>query len=482
MAAFLEVEFTVTLMRLTELGYVESGDRAFPYYFVAPDAWANLPDETLQTYAFGVAERIYEEIGRAFKIAEPGDPNYIKVLRTRARVLGADEVAARPWLTADRPIWDARTSIAVNADGSYTRLAPADLADSAPAERNHVRIDRVLPALCAKQLPTCSAVYAQLYEQFHDPRPLDEQARAVWGAAVLFFCVLDRLASGGEYADPMATVEEMITWLAEGGEVPRETVENARQIYRKLFEYNVYRPNDTLFQMVYERAWYVRYSEYDPATPSAFQGFIHCLTGCRDALYNFDFDDPRRAAAPVAAAPPRSVVYEKIDAFTRGVVLPAFEEIRATLERHGKRVIISEDEQFGDEMLEGFFHFMHPTRRYARELATSPADEAEVAAGRAQYLGYSLVAVDPEQYESRFAGKFFETIMLTVGPNDAVYAAPFLMYHMKFDNKLHGFAHRFDNNREHVDVESIDKYMIQNHFLGAYDFFKIHARSDERPW
>lgn len=293
MAAFLEVEFTVTLMRLTELGYVESGDRAFNYYFAAPDAWARFPDQTLQTRAFAAAERMYEELGRAFKIAEPSDPNYIKVLRTRARVLRPDEAGARPWLSADRPIWEGTTSVVVNADGSYAKVDPAELANAAPAERDHVRIDRILPALCAKQLPTCAAAYGQLYEQFRDPRPLDEQARYIWGAAVLFFCILDRLASGGEYADPFATVEEMITWLAEGGEAPRDDVEAARQIYRKFFEYNVYRPNDTLFQVAYARAWFVRYPEYDPATPSAFQGFIHCLTGCRDTLYRFDFDDPR---------------------------------------------------------------------------------------------------------------------------------------------------------------------------------------------
>ena len=113
-------------------------------------------------------------------------------------------------------------------DGAHTRVSRDDLAGAAPRERDHVRLDRVLPALLAKQVPSCVTVYGTLYEQFQDQRPLDERSRSVWGAAVIFFCVLDRLATGGEYEDPFATVEEMITWLAEGGEVPRDDVESAR--------------------------------------------------------------------------------------------------------------------------------------------------------------------------------------------------------------------------------------------------------------
>ena len=58
MAAFLEVEFTVTLMRLTQSGdYVESGDRMFMYYFAVPDGWASLPDQACQGRASGAPPR-----------------------------------------------------------------------------------------------------------------------------------------------------------------------------------------------------------------------------------------------------------------------------------------------------------------------------------------------------------------------------------------------------------------------------------------
>lgn len=479
MATFLEVEFTVTLMRLTEHGYVESGDRPFTYYFAAPDAWAPLPDAALQQRAFDAAERMYADTNSRLRAAEPSDPNYLKVKSTRARVLTADEASSWPWISAEPPVWDPTPCAVVHADGTYAQVNPLELGNAVPIERGSLRLDRVLPLLLTKVLPSCTAVYEKLLPNFNDPRPLDARSRNVWGAAVLFVCALDRLAVGKEYPDPFATVEQMIAWLAESGEMAPEDVESARQIYKKMFEYNVFRPNDTLYEMIYARAWWVRYSEYDPNNPSAFQGFIHCLAGCRDSLHAFDLHDPRPAAAPAT----RPVVYDKIDAFNTTALLPAFEEIRATLERHGKRVIIAEDERLGDEFLEGFYREIHETRRYARELIETPPSAEEMYEGGATYLGHTLVAVDPaEPGESRYAGKVFETILFTVGFDDEVYAAPFVLYHMKFDNKLHGFKHRFDNAQEFQRVETIDKYAVQNHFLGAYDFFKIHARGDRRPW
>src|SRR5262249_6496973 len=134
------------------------------------------------------------------------------------------------------------------------------------------------------------------------------------------------------------------------------------------------------------------------------------------------------------------------------------------------------------EFLQSFYHEIHPSPRYARELETTPPSADEVAAGRARYLGHTIVAIDPEPDASRYAGKFFETIVFVVGPDETVAASPFVLYHMRFDNKLHGFAHRFDNSQAFEPVETIDKYAIQNHFLGAYDFFKMHARGSERPW
>lgn len=477
MAAFLEVSFTVTLMRLTDGGYAESGDRVFLYHFAGPDSWATLSDEALQDRVQSVAWRMYEQINTRLRAAEPSDPNFLYVKSAQPRRLPPGEAETWPWLSAQPPVWDPSGCVVVNADGTFEWVNSTELSHAVPAERDRVRLDRVLPVLLDKQLPACVEVYGQLYEQFHDDRPLDERSRYVWGAAVLFFCVLDRLATGKEIDDPMGTVDAMITWLAEDGEVARDDVESARQIYRRLFEYNVYNPNDTLFEMVYKRAWHVRYSDLDPSKPSAFQGFVHCLTQSRAILHRFEFDDPRTMAAA-----PRSHGYEKIAAFAQSALLPAFEEIKSTLERHGKRVFISEDDRFGDEFLEGYYREIHPSPRFARELATSPPSDDEIASGRARYLGHTLVAVDAEENANPYVGKFFVTIVYVVGPDESVSASPFVVYHMKFDNKLHAFEHRFDNAQARQPVETIDKHAVQNHFLNAYDFFKLHARGDHRPW
>jgi hypothetical protein len=479
MAAFLEVEFTVTLMRLTPSGdYVESGDRMFNYYFAVPDAWASLPDQALQSRAFAAAGRMYADTNQRLRAAEPSDPNYLHVKSTRTRVLPPDEASSWPWISANPPVWEPSACFVVHGDGSYDRVNPLELGNAVPAERDRVRLDRVLPGLVSKNLPACSAVYAQLYDQFHDPRPLDERSRTVWGMAVLFLVVLDRLATGGEYPDPFGTLDRMISWLAEGGEAAREDVTGAQQIYRKMLEYHIYRPNAPLHDFIYERAWFVRYSDLEMGKPSAFQGFIHCLASCRETLGRFEFDDPFAAAAA-----PRSRIYEKIDAFNKTALLPAFDEIRATLERHGKRVVVAEDDQLGDEFLESLYHEIYPSPRFARELATGTPSDEDIAAGRARFLGHTLVAIDPEQPgESPYAGKYFETVVFVVGPNETVAASPFVVYHMRFDDKLHGFDHRFDKDQASQPVETVDKYAVQNHFLGAYDFFKIHARSAERPW
>lgn len=471
MATFLETEFTVTLMRLTELGYVESGDKTFTYYFAAPDSWATLPDATLQQRVFEAAGRMYSALNARLRAAEPSDPNYLHVKSTRSRVLSQDEASSWPWVSAEKPVWEPTPAFVLHADGTFEPVNVLELGNAVPAERKHVRLDRILPVLLSKQLPACASAYEQVLPRFQDPRPLDERSRLVWGTAILLCAVLDRLATGGEYADPFATVDRMADWLVEDGEAPAENVDAAKQIFKRMFEHNVFRPNSTLFEFVYERAWSVRYSDLDPNAPSAFQGFVRCLTAARDTLHAFDFDDPGRGGL---GAKPRA--YEKIETFTRTAVLPAFEEIKATLERHGKRVFVSETDRFGDEFLESFYREIHPSARYPKEMLETPPVEG------AKYVGYTIVAVDPEPATSRYAGKFFESIMLTVGPNDEVYASPFVIYHMKFDNKLHGFQHRFDNNIERHGIEAIDKYAIQNHFLGAYDFFKINAKRDERPW
>jgi hypothetical protein len=134
-ALFLEVEFVMTLMRLTEIGYVESGDRSFGYYYAVPDRWADLPDLELQKRAYEVATRIYEEHARRFRAAEPNDLNYLLVKRTRTRKLADDEALAWPWLKASPPVWESTPCFVVHADGSHERMDPVDFANALPLDR-----------------------------------------------------------------------------------------------------------------------------------------------------------------------------------------------------------------------------------------------------------------------------------------------------------------------------------------------------------
>src|ERR1051325_9099786 len=124
MSAFLDVKFTVTLMRLTELDiHIESGDRLFTYYFRVPQDWLIAAD--LQRRVLAVAEKMYLDLNEGFRRAEPSDPNYLRVKYTQATQLTAAEVHARPWRTAtDWPVWEPTPCIEVSPDGAYRKLHP----------------------------------------------------------------------------------------------------------------------------------------------------------------------------------------------------------------------------------------------------------------------------------------------------------------------------------------------------------------------
>lgn len=127
MSQYLAVTFTDTLMRLIDDIYIQSGDRVSLYYFRVPDDWTG-PD--LQAKVFAIAEKMYNEFNAQFRaegaiIAEPTDPNYIKVLKTDAVPMQPQQVATKLWLTADSPAaWEWTPCIIVNDDGTYEPVDP----------------------------------------------------------------------------------------------------------------------------------------------------------------------------------------------------------------------------------------------------------------------------------------------------------------------------------------------------------------------
>jgi hypothetical protein len=123
MTAYLEVEFTVALARPTGPdAHVESDERVYTYYFSVPDAWTYLIDDELQLRVFDVAERMYVELNRQLRAAEPAAATFLKVKSTRARMLPAAEVATQPWRTStNTPPWERSPAVSVAPDGSFRR-------------------------------------------------------------------------------------------------------------------------------------------------------------------------------------------------------------------------------------------------------------------------------------------------------------------------------------------------------------------------
>jgi hypothetical protein len=296
MPAYLEVEFVVTLMRLMEMEFhVESGDMPLAYYFAAPAAWAGLPDAVLQKRVFDVAQKMYADLNKRFRDAEPYDLNYLRVKSASATLLTPDQVSSRPWLNAAPPArWEATPCVVVNADCTYSKVAPQHFADAAPSERDAIRLDRVLPVLVSKHLPNCTAAYRQLCRSLGDQRPLSDRDLFVLGTAVLFLCVLDRLRSDKDYPQPLVTVEEMVGWLIEDSGNVRRELEEARQLFTRMLASGAFGPGGGLAERIFQSAWRIYHPGREPVAASAFRGFIESLAGRQNNLYSFDFTAPMR--------------------------------------------------------------------------------------------------------------------------------------------------------------------------------------------
>jgi len=91
--------------------HVQSTIRRYDYYFkVAP---ANGLEERL----LGVIQDIYYQHRLHFQQAEPNDVNYIAIVESAFQRLGAAEIAAKPWLNAQKPHWESSHCIAVTPNG-----------------------------------------------------------------------------------------------------------------------------------------------------------------------------------------------------------------------------------------------------------------------------------------------------------------------------------------------------------------------------
>lgn len=249
----------------------------------------------MQQRVFHVARKMYADLNKRFRADAPDDPNYLRVKSARATLLAPDQTQSRPWEAAQPPArWEATPCVVVNADCSYSKVAPSQFAAARPSERDVIRLDRVLPTLVSKHLPTCTGAYRQLCRSLGDRRPLSDRDLFVLGAAVLFVCVLDRLRPDKSYPHPLETVEEMIGWLTEeSGDVRRELGE-AKQVFHRMLASGVFGPEGDLGEKIFRSAWRLYYPESEPVVASAFRGFIHGLVGRQGNLFAFDFTHPVR--------------------------------------------------------------------------------------------------------------------------------------------------------------------------------------------
>ena len=81
---------------------------------------------------------------------------------------------------------------------------------------------------------------------------------------------------------------------------------------------------------------------------------------------------------------------------------------------------------------------------------------------------------------SRLAGRYVMTVFYEEDEGQ-VYVSPSVIFWMRFNNKLHVFNQRYDNNVAHQRVEDVKRSHVFNHILSSFDFYKIYAFS-ERPF
>lgn len=157
-----------------------------------------------------------------------------------------------------------------------------------------------------------------------------------------------------------------------------------------------------------------------------------------------------------------TVADERIKTFESDVLLPALTEVSnspALLKEYEAEVVAK------------------------RPSADAAAEEllSELAGAIGRRAGPSLVLknrnVPPGL--SRLAGRYVMTVFYQVDHNESVLVSPGVIFWMRFNNKLHAFNHRYDNNVERHSVEEVLRSHVLNHILGSFDFYKLYAFSDQ---
>ena len=115
-----------------------------------------------------------------------------------------------------------------------------------------------------------------------------------------------------------------------------------------------------------------------------------------------------------------------------------------------------------------------------RPISDAKSEEllTNLAATFRKRTGPSMVLTDrkPPPGIAAIGGRYAMSVLYDV-QGDEVYASPGVMFWMAFNNKLHGFAHRYENAIARHRVEDITRLQVLNHVLNSLTFYKLQAYS-----
>ena len=106
--------------------HVQSDIRRYDYFFRVPSTLrASISAADFEKRLNGAIGEVYLQHRLHFQRAEPNDPNYIAVVEAGYRQLSAPEIAAKPWLAAQRPHWEQSNCLALSATG-HEKVEPSN--------------------------------------------------------------------------------------------------------------------------------------------------------------------------------------------------------------------------------------------------------------------------------------------------------------------------------------------------------------------
>jgi len=166
--------------------------------------------------------------------------------------------------------------------------------------------------------------------------------------------------------------------------------------------------------------------------------------------------------------------------FDDKLLLPLFAEIQssARMKSKGRTITIAGAPPTGDAVTDEALAMAHGARTHTSQLG--PLHRS------GEFFGHTLVIVEPEELRASYkhpqAGRFYLSSLFTLPGDGSVSVSPWVFYWMRFNDKLHAFAHRYDNARAVYPIEQATRKDLVNHALNAISGFDIYAFQPTRPF